>query len=102
MTNRMCVVLIDIDQDLVQRHCPEYTLDGAYDALSKVLRLYGFTIRQGGFYFREDRFVTSFTGVLMVMDLVRRHPWFRNVVTDIRMLRVEEATDMMPVVKWCQ
>jgi hypothetical protein len=30
-----------------------------------------------------------------VTELQRRHPWFRNVVRDLRMLRIEENDDLL-------
>jgi virulence-associated protein VapD len=32
---------------------------------------------------------------LAVQELVKRHPWIRFAVRDIRMLRVEETNDLM-------
>jgi len=35
--------------------------------------------------------------VLAVQDLDRRYAWFGRVVTDLRMLRVDEDNDLLPV-----
>lgn len=37
--------------------------------------------------------------MLAVIDLTTRLPWFAASVRDIRMLRIEELNDLMPVVQ---
>jgi virulence-associated protein VapD len=36
---------------------------------------------------------------MAVIDLMARLPWFAACVRDIRMLRIEELNDLMPVVR---
>jgi len=43
--------------------------------------------------------VTSVTCVLATIDLTRLLPWFAVSVRDIRMLRIEELNDLMPVIQ---
>ena len=43
--------------------------------------------------------VTAVACVLAVQDLVAALPWFAASVRDIRMLRIEELNDLMPVVR---
>jgi virulence-associated protein VapD len=59
---------------------------------------FGFKRQQGSVYFGDAKIVNPVQCVLAVQALVAKHPWFRNVVTDIRMLRIEENNDLMPAV----
>jgi len=43
--------------------------------------------------------VTAASAMLAVIDLTTRLPWFAAAVRDIRMLRIEELNDLMPVVQ---
>jgi hypothetical protein len=35
---------------------------------------------------------------MAVQAIRRQHPWFAKVLTDIRMLRIEEHNDLMPAI----
>jgi hypothetical protein len=35
---------------------------------------------------------------MVVQDLQRRHSWFGKVVSDLRMLRIEEHNDLLPAI----
>ncbi|QLH40627.1 MAG: virulence factor [Defluviicoccus sp.] len=94
----MYAIAFDLDQDRLQRHYPGNTYTNAYDVICRVFGEHGFTRRQGSVYFNEDRKANSVTCVLAVQDLVKRYPWFRSVVSDIRMLRIEEDNDLLPAV----
>ena len=43
--------------------------------------------------------MTVATVTVAVIDLVTQLPWFAASVRDIRMLRIEELNDLMPVVQ---
>ena len=43
--------------------------------------------------------VTASSAIVAVIDLTTRLPWFAASVRDIRMLRIEELNDLMPVVR---
>ena len=43
--------------------------------------------------------VTAASVMVAVIDLTTRLPWFAAAVRDIRMLRIEELNDLMPVVQ---
>jgi virulence-associated protein VapD len=53
---------------------------------------------QGSVYF-GDATVTAATVTVAVIDLATQLPWFASSVRDIRMLRIEELNDLMPVVQ---
>lgn len=94
----MYAISFDLDQDRLQKHYPGNTHTNAYEVVRRVLAEHGFERQQGSVFFNENRKANSVTCVLAVQDLVKRHPWFKSVVSDIRMLRIEEDNDLMPAV----
>ena len=58
---------------------------------------FGFKWQQGFVYFGGAE-VTPVTCVLAVQALAARYEWFAQSVWDIRMLRIEEANDLMPAI----
>ncbi len=57
-----------------------------------------FLCQQGSVYFGGSS-VTAASVMMAVIDLTTRLPWFAALVRDIRMLRIEELNDLMPVVR---
>jgi virulence-associated protein VapD len=94
----MYAIAFDIDQERLQRHYPGNSHTYAYEQIRQVFADYGFERQQGSVYFGDARVVSSVTCVLAVQDLVKKHSWFKFVVSDIRMLRIEEDNDLMPAV----
>lgn len=97
-THRMYAIAFDIDQERLQRHYPGNSPTNAYELIRRVFAAHGFARQQGSVYFGDARVVSSVTCVLAVQDLVKKHSWFKFVVSDIRMLRIEEDNDLMPAV----
>ena len=64
----------------------------------RVLEGFGFRWRQGSTYFGGAA-VNAVTSVMAALELGRTLPWFAASVRDIRMLRIEEDNDLMPVVQ---
>ena len=95
----MYAIVFDLDQDTLEKtyHGPCHT--DAYSDIRKTLEGRGFTRQQGSVYFGDGDQVNAVACVLAVMELTRQHPWFARSVTDIRMLRIEDSNDLMPVVK---
>jgi virulence-associated protein VapD len=93
----MYAICFDLDQDALKRHYPSETHTGGYEAIRRVLEKFGFTRQQGSVYF-GDQHVTPVTCVMAVQAVQKTHPWFGKVVSDIRMLRIEEHNDLMPAI----
>jgi virulence-associated protein VapD len=70
----------------------------ACQEIHRVLARHGFSWQQGSVYFGNEN-VTAVTCVLATQDLVASLAWFAASVRDIRMLRIEEMNDLMPVVQ---
>lgn len=72
--------------------------DDAEADVRRLLEEHGFTRRDGDFYFGGAE-VNAVTCVLAAQDLARSLPWFAAAVRDIRVLRIEEQNDLMPLVQ---
>ncbi len=90
-------IAFDMDIELLRMHYGD-SYNGAYVEIRKVLEGHQFLWQQGGVYFGGAN-ATAATVMLAVIDLTTRLPWFAASVRDIRMLRIEELNDLMPVVQ---
>jgi virulence-associated protein VapD len=86
---------MDIEQLRVQYGDP---YNNAYLEIRRVLERHQFQWQQGSVYFGGAA-VTAATVMVAVIDLATELPWFAASVRDIRMLRIEELNDLMPVIQ---
>jgi virulence-associated protein VapD len=94
----MYAIAFDLDTAALERHYPGNTSSNAYGDIRRVFESYGFRWQQGSLYFGDASVLNAVTCVLAVQDVVKQHPWFRAVVSDIRMMRIEDTNDLMPAV----
>lgn len=95
---RVHAICFDLNQEALRDAYPNDSYLNAYQQIGNFLAKRGFTRQQGSVYF-GDRTVTPVTTVLAVQELARAYPWFNSsVVTDIRMLRIEEDNDLNPAI----
>lgn len=66
-----------------------------YAQIASVLAEFGFARKQGSVYFGDET-SDAVRCVMAVQALDRRYEWFGRVVTDLRMLRVDEDNDLLP------
>jgi virulence-associated protein VapD len=92
---RVYAIAFDLDINELKNKLGESAHTGAYHSLRRVFEEYGFTNQQGSLYFGNDK-TTPVTCVLAVQEASKRFSWFRYVVNDIRMLRIEENNDLYP------
>ncbi|ADB18560.1 virulence-associated protein D (VapD) conserved region [Pirellula staleyi DSM 6068] len=95
----MHAIAFDMDTDTLKKTYGAESYNNAYADIRKVLAKHGFEWQQGSVYFGEPKTVDSVKCVLAAMDLARTYPWFSLAVRDIRMLRIEERSDLMAAVK---
>lgn len=88
------VVELDIEQLRIHYGDPH---NNAYLEIRRVLEGHGFAWQQGSMYFGNAN-VTAASVMVAVIDLTTQLAWFAASVRDIRMLRIEELNDLMPVV----
>ena len=90
-------IAFDMDIEQLRIHYGD-PYNNAYLEIRRVLEEHGFQWQQGSVYFGGPA-VTAATVMVAVIDLTTRLPWFAASVRDIRMLRIEELNDLMPVVQ---
>jgi virulence-associated protein VapD len=90
-------IAFDMDIEQLRVHYGD-PYNNAYLEIRRILERHHFQWQQGSVYF-GDASVTAATVMLAVIDLATQLPWFAAAVRDIRMLRIEELNDLMPVVQ---
>lgn len=95
---RIYAIVFDLDQEMLSKAYHGSSAENAYFDIQMVLEKHGFSRRQGGIYFSDASKVNAVGCVLAVMDIAAKCAWFALAVKDIRMLRIEENSDLMPAV----
>src|SRR5689334_13958224 len=90
-------IAFDMDIEQLRVHYGD-PYNNAYLEIRRILERHHFQWQQGSVYF-GDGSVTTATVMVAVIDLTTQLPWFAACVRDIRMLRIEELNDLMPVVQ---
>ena len=90
-------IAFDMDIEQLRVHYGD-PYNNAYLEIRRILEGHRFQWQQGSVYFGGPE-VTAATVMIAVIDLTTRLPWFAASVRDIRMLRIEELNDLMPVVE---
>lgn len=86
-----------MDTDQLRIHYGD-PYNNAYVEIRRLLEHHHFQWQQGSVYF-GDLSVTAASVMVAVIVLTTQLPWFAASVRDIRMLRIEELNDLMPVVQ---
>jgi virulence-associated protein VapD len=95
---RMYAIVFDFDTSSLEAAYPNQSWRNAYIEVRKVLEVHGFDWQQGSTYFGNES-VQAVNCFLAVQDLTRKFPWFAPAIRDIRMLRIEENNDLLPIVE---
>jgi virulence-associated protein VapD len=90
-------IAFDMDIEQLRVHYGD-PYNNAYLEIRRVLEQHQFQWQQGSVYFGGPS-VTAVSVTVAVIDLTTQLPWFAAAVRDIRMLRIEELNDLMPVVQ---
>ena len=90
-------IAFDMDIEQLRVHYGD-PYNNAYVEIRRVLEGDDFQWQQGSVYFGGPS-VTAASVMVAVIDLTARLPWFAAAVREIRMLRIEELNDLMPVVQ---
>lgn len=90
-------ITFDMDIEQLRIHDGE-PYNNAYLEIRRIIESHGFAWQQGSVSFGGPA-VNSQTCSLVAIDLAQRLPWFAASVRDIRMLRIEEFNDLLPVVQ---
>lgn len=95
--NTVYAIAFDMDIEQLRTNYGD-PYNNAYLEIRRVLERHQFQWQQGSVYFGAPG-VTAASVMMAVIDLTAQLPWFATSVRDIRMLRIEELNDLMPVVQ---
>ena len=94
----MYAVTFEIDPDFLNDNYHGNNATNAYGDIRKFMESNNFQWVQGSVYFGNNK-VDAVKCVLTVQRLSASFPWFSTCVKDIRMLRIEENTDLLPAIR---
>lgn len=92
----MYAITFDIDTNCLNEQYHNDSATNAYGDVRKFMEANNFEWIQGSVYFGNEK-VTAVSCVLIIQALAKKHAWFTACVKDVRMLRIEENNDLMPV-----
>lgn len=92
----MYAIAFDLKVADLEVHYSGNSYNNAYGDIKKFLEDKGFNRQQGSVYFGDPDKVDAVRCVMAVNALSTKFPWFKQCVTDIRMLRIEENNDLSP------
>ena len=93
-SNRMDAIVFDFDTERLRQNYPGNTPANAYNDVKKYLTSRSFEWKQGSTYFGDDT-IDAVRCVRVVQKMAARCPWFTASLSDIRMLRIEENSDLL-------
>ncbi len=91
----MYAIAFDLKVADLETHYSGNSYNNAYGDIKKFLMTKGFNAQQGSVYFGDEN-IDAVKCVMAVNALSNQFPWFKNCVTDIRMLRIEDNNDLSP------
>ena len=92
----MYAITFDFDASLLEQLYPNQSWRNAYSDVRRFFEENGFENKQGSVYFAIDD-VDAVECIALVQDLAETYDWFTPSLKDIRMLRIEENNDLMPI-----
>ena len=93
----MYAIAFDLNMENLRIFYPNNSIGNAYNDIKTILLKYGFERQQGSVYFGDNK-VNAVTCFNAVSDLTESYDWFATSVRDIRMLRIEDDNDLIPVI----
>jgi virulence-associated protein VapD len=88
-------IAFDLDCKVAEKLCGPNYRGTCYDKIERILAEHGFSRQQGSLFFGDEH-SNAVTCVTAAQDLDKRLAWFGRVVSDLRMLRIDEDNDLMP------
>ena len=92
----MYAITFDFDVQLLEQLYSNASWRNAYSDVRRFLEENGFENKQGSVYFAIGD-IDAVECIAIVQDLADAFDWFTPSLKDIRMLRIEENNDLMPV-----
>lgn len=94
---RVYAIAFDLDSAIAEKYCGQNWRGTCYAKIQSVFGKYGFTRRQGSVYFGDET-SDAVRCVLAVQEADNQFAWFGPAVRDLRMLRVDEDNDLLPLI----
>jgi virulence-associated protein VapD len=94
---RMFAIAFDLDTETLEKVYPNDSWRNAYGDIKRILIDEGFEWRQGSVYFGRSEKINMVKCIIAARRLARELPWFRSSVRDLRMLRIEDTNDLLPI-----
>jgi virulence-associated protein VapD len=91
----MYAIAFDLRISDLETHYSGNSYNNAYADIKKFLSANGFTRQQGSVYFGDET-INAVKCVMVTNALSQKFSWFKQCVTDVRMLRIEEDNDLSP------
>jgi len=91
----MLAIAFDLTVAEVERLHPR-SIPAAYADIGRVMARHGYEWRQGSVYIGGDENLAT---LFSLIDDLRNLPWFPAAVRDIRAFRVEQWSDLTPLMK---
>lgn len=90
----MYAIMIELDvKRLSQLYVGEFWID-AYTDIKTTLAAFGFDWQYGSVYISSGAVNSSVKCILAAQTLSKQYAWFKDSVRDIRMLRIDELSDL--------
>ncbi len=96
--SRANAITFDFDTSLLEQLSPSRSWRNACSDVRRFFEENGFENKQGSVYVALDD-VDAVEGVALFQDLAETYDWFTPSLKDIRMLRIEENKDLMPILE---
>ena len=95
----MYAITFDLDTAKLEETYGKPSWQNAYSDIKQFLEKEGFSWQQGSVYFGDLDKVNAVTCVMATAKMATLWPWFKASVRDIQMLRIEENSDLSPVLR---
>lgn len=93
----MYAICFDLTTEALETYYPGADTRNAYGDIRRVLEELGFWNQQGSVYFSRHKDPVA---VWKAVDALQtRYDWFAKVVRDLKMLRIDEHSDLMPLLR---
>ena len=92
-------IILTLDADTLSKTYTGNNTLSAYTDIEGTLRSYGFSHKQGSVYFGDEG-VDAVHTVIAAQKLSKKYDWFAPSVKDVRMIRIEEDSDLTVAIRF--
>jgi virulence-associated protein VapD len=94
----MYALVFDLDHTTLDQTYRNFQNSNPYVDIKKALEARGFHRHHANLYFADDK-VNVISCILAVLDFAKENAWFVSSVLDIRMLFIDDNSDLLPLLK---